>query len=163
MMHIEFIVATLKRDVEMVKMTLADLTDAEMLVRPCAGANHATWQIGHLVMAESRLVNAAVPGAVPPPPEGYPDKFTKESAKNDDPSFFPKKAELMDNLIKAREATIAWTQSLKPADLDKTIPPPTDRFAPTVGMLLHALPLHVGMHLGQFQVLRRKLGRPVLF
>jgi len=163
MTHIEFIVATLKRDVEMVKMTLADLSDAEMLVRPVAGANHATWQVGHLVVAESRLVNAAVPGAVPPPPSGYTDKFNKETASKDDPEFFPKKSELLENLGKAREATIAWAKTLTPADLDKTIPPPTDRFAPTVGQLLHALPLHVGMHLGQFQVLRRKLGRPVLF
>jgi DinB family protein len=163
MTHIEFIVATLKRDVEMVKMTLADLSDAEMLVRPVPGANHAAWQVGHLVVAESRLVSAAVPGAVPPPPQGYPDKFNKETAGKDDPTFFPKKAELLENLTKAREATIAWAQNLKPADLDKPIPPPTDRFAPTVGQLLHMLPLHVGMHLGQFQVLRRKLGRPVLF
>ncbi len=163
MTHIELIVATLKRDVEMVKMTLADLNDAEMLVRSVPGANHATWQVGHLVVAESRLVNAAVPGAVPPPPQGYPDKFNKETACKDDPSFFPKKAELLENLTKAREATIGWAQNLKPADLDKAIPPPTDRFAPTVGQLLHMLPLHVGMHLGQFQVLRRKLGRPVLF
>src|SRR3954467_13225773 len=111
MTHIESIVATLKRDVEMVKMTLADLSDAEMLVRPVAGANHATWQIGHLVVAESRLVNAAVPGAVPPPPDGYADKFNKETAKNDDATFFPKKAELLGNLAKSREATIAWAQS----------------------------------------------------
>jgi hypothetical protein len=163
MTHIESIVAMLKRDVEMVKMTLGDLSDTEMLVRSVPGANHAAWQIGHLVVAESRLVNAAVPGAVPAAPEGYTDKFNKETAKNDDPNFFPKKAELLENLTKARGATIAWAQTLKPVDLEKTIPPPTDRFAPNVGLLLHALPLHVGMHLGQFQVLRRKLGRPVLF
>ena len=162
MTHIECITATLRRDLDMVKMALGDFTDAEMLVRPAPGANHAAWQIGHLVVAESRLLNAAVPGAVPPPPAGYTDKFTKETAKNDDPAFFPGKAELLDALTKGREATITWAQSLKPADLDKTIPPPTDRFAPTVGLLLHMLPLHVGMHLGQFQVARRKLGRPVM-
>jgi hypothetical protein len=163
MTHVEFITTTLKRDLDMVKMTLGDLSDAEMLVRSVPGANHATWQIGHLVVAESRLLNSATPGAVPPPPAGYADKFTKETAKNDDPAFFPRKAELLDALTKSREATIAWAQTLQPADLDKTIPPPTDRFAPSVGQLLHMLPLHVGMHLGQFQVLRRKLGRPVLF
>jgi hypothetical protein len=65
-------------------------------------------------------------------------------------------------MSKGREATIAWVQSLKPADLDKVIPPPTDRFAATLGQLVHLLPLHVAMHLGQFQVIRRKLGKPVL-
>src|SRR5579862_5364877 len=142
MTHIECITATLRRDLDMVKMALGDFSEAEMLVRPAPGANHAAWQIGHLVVAEPRLLNAAVPGAVPPPPAGYTDIFTKETAKNDDPTFFPKKAELLDALTKGREATIAWAQSLKPADLDKTIPPPTDRFAPTVGLLLHMLPLH---------------------
>ena len=40
MTHIESIVAMLKRDVEMVKMTLGDLSDTEMLVRSVPGANH---------------------------------------------------------------------------------------------------------------------------
>jgi hypothetical protein len=36
-------------------------------------------------------------------------------------------------------------------------------FAPTVGHLAYVLPVHVMMHLGQVQVIRRKLGKPVLF
>jgi len=28
---------------------------------------------------------------------------------------------------------------------------------------MNLLPVHVAMHLGQFQVLRRKLGKPILF
>jgi hypothetical protein len=34
---------------------------------------------------------------------------------------------------------------------------------PTVGHVMMPLPVHVGMHLGQIQVLRRKLGKPVIF
>ena len=26
---------------------LSDLTDAEMMKRPCPGCNHITWQVGH--------------------------------------------------------------------------------------------------------------------
>ncbi len=37
------------------------------------------------------------------------------------------------------------------------------RFAPTVGHLLLMLSNHDLMHAGQFSVLRRKLGKPVLF
>jgi len=100
MTQIETIVATLKRDVDFINATLSDFTDAEMLMRPVPGANHATWQIGHLVVAESRLVNAAQAGAVPPPPANYLEKFNKETSKEDNAAFFPNKAELLEALTK---------------------------------------------------------------
>jgi len=36
-------------------------------------------------------------------------------------------------------------------------------FAPTIAHLVHVLPMHVNMHIGQIQVIRRTLGKPVLF
>lgn len=163
MTQTELLADLLNRNLDMLKMTLADFSDADMLVRPTPGANHAAWQVGHLVMAEGHLVNAAKAGTVPPPPPGYAEKFNKKTASVDDPAAFPKKAELLEQLGKARTATIEWVRSLKPADLDAPIPEPMNRFAPTVGHLAAALPSHVTMHVGQFQVIRRKLGKPVLF
>ena len=46
------------KNLEMVKMTLADFSDAEMLVRPVPGANHANWQLGHLVVSEVHIIGA---------------------------------------------------------------------------------------------------------
>jgi hypothetical protein len=37
------------------------------------------------------------------------------------------------------------------------------RFAANVGQLCAMMPSHTMMHLGQFQVIRRKIGKPVLF
>ena len=37
------------------------------------------------------------------------------------------------------------------------------KFAPTLGQLVLMVPLHTGMHVGQIQVIRRKLNKPVLF
>ena len=40
---------------------LADLTDAELLIRPVPGANHIAWQLGHLLVGEhGRLLEDSV-------------------------------------------------------------------------------------------------------
>lgn len=162
MTEVQLLADLLRRDVEMVKGTLGDFTDAEMLTRPVPNANHTAWQLGHLIGAEARMINAVQEGAIPMPPAGFEDKFKKETAGIDDPAYFPKKAELLDALEKGRNATINWVKTLKPADLDRPTPEKLRRFAPNVGQLLAMLPVHVAMHLGQFQVIRRKLGRPVM-
>jgi len=161
--QIENTINLLSRSLETLKMTLADFSDADMLVRPCPGANHAAWQLGHLTNAETGMVNAVQPGALPAAPAGFVEKFKKETASVADPKFFPGKAELVDAFSKARAATIAWAQSLSQADLDRPAPEKFLRFAPTVGLMLLMMPSHVMMHTGQFQVIRRKLGKPTLF
>jgi hypothetical protein len=64
-------------NVEFVKATLGDFSDTEMFIRPVPAANHATWQIGHLVVAESRLINAAQAGAVPMALAHFVEKLKK--------------------------------------------------------------------------------------
>ncbi|MGD0463114.1 MAG: DinB family protein [Tepidisphaeraceae bacterium] len=152
----------LNRNLEMVKATLSDFSDADFYTRPCPGANHPAWQIGHLISSETGMVSAMDPKAAAKLPEGFDKKFTKETAKKDDPAFFGSKAQLMDQFAKTRAATIAWVKTLKPADLDKPAPEPLRSFAPTLGHVLEMLPMHVAMHMGQFQVTRRRLGKPIL-
>ncbi len=143
--------------------TLADFSDADMLARPVPAANHAAWQIGHLIVAETHMVNSVKPGALPELPAGFAEKFTKETAKINDPAAFPKKAELIALFEKTRAATVEWAKSLTPEDMQKPTNERLARFAPTVGHLPFVLPNHVSMHVGQFQVIRRALGKPVLF
>jgi hypothetical protein len=143
--------------------TLSDFSDADMLVRPVPGANHAAWQLGHLIVAESNMVNAAKTGAGAELAAGFAEKFKKTTAGNDDPSFFPKKGELLAQFDKVRQATIAFAKNVTQAELNKPMPEPISGFAPTVEHLLTLMPVHVAMHVGQFQVLRRKLGKPILF
>jgi len=160
---VELLIEGLGGSLNMLKMHLGDFTDAEMLVRPVPGANHAAWQLGHLTVAEGHLVNAFVPGAIATPSAEFAAKFTKETAKLDDPKAFPSKAEILETVERTRAATIAFAKTLTPADLDKPGPEKMARFATTLGRLLAALPSHDMMHTGQIQVIRRKLGRPVLF
>ncbi|HEY1923415.1 MAG TPA: DinB family protein [Tepidisphaeraceae bacterium] len=163
MTTLELAADVLARNHEMLKNTLSDFSDADFHTRPCPGANHAAWQIGHLINAETGMVAAMDPKAVSKLPDGFDKKFSKETCSKDDPAFFGTKAQLMDQFGKTRAATIAWVKTLKPADLEKPGPESLKSFAPTVGHVLQMLPMHVTMHLGQFQVARRKMGKPILF
>jgi DinB superfamily len=153
----------LTRGFGMVKQTLAEFTDAEMLVRPCPGANHAAWQIGHLVTADTSMLKLMKPDIAHELPAGFAEKFNKSTASNDDPAFFPKKADLMNQFEKTRQSLIATVKTLTPADLAKPTPERMTNFAPTIGHLVQMAGGHLMMHLGQFQVIRRKLGKPILF
>ncbi len=81
---------------QMVSMAyLADLSEQEMFHRPCPGANHINWQIGHLVVAEHGMVDKLLPGSMPPLPAEFAERYTKETATVDDPQAFCNKADLL--------------------------------------------------------------------
>ena len=62
------------------KSYLADLSDADLLLRPVPGANHILWQLGHLVQSTRDTFEEAVPGSMPPLPDGYARRYTSETA-----------------------------------------------------------------------------------
>jgi hypothetical protein len=159
----DHVAAALQGNLEMLKATLADFSDADMLVRPVSNANHAAWQVGHVICSETRMIEASRIGCMPALPPGFAERFTKETAKLDDPAAFPKKAELLEVYARQRLGTIAWAKSLSPDNLDTPMPDPLRHFIPTVASLLLLTPTHLAMHLGQIQVIRRKLNKPVLF
>jgi hypothetical protein len=155
--------ASLTSSLHMITQTLADFTDAEMVARPVPSANHAAWQIGHLTCSEVELLGAQ--GAkMPELPPGFAQRFTKETAASNDPAVFGSKTELLNTFTAVRNASIAFAQGLSDADLERPTKHEMVRnFAPTTGALLGMANMHLGMHLGQIQVIRRKLGRPVMF
>ena len=61
-------------------MYLEDLTDADLLVRPCPGCNHINWKIGHLIVSENQMLGMANPEAVKPQPAGFNEKYSREKA-----------------------------------------------------------------------------------
>jgi hypothetical protein len=140
--------------------TLADLTDAEMLHRPAPACNHVNWQLGHLIVAEHQMIAKEFPGALPPLPAGFAEKYTKETSKLDDPKAFATKAELLEVHQKQRAAVLAALDKTTDADLDRKL----EGWAPTVGALfLAGAGAHWMMHVGQWSVIRRQLGRPPMF
>jgi hypothetical protein len=142
---------------------LSDLSDADLLVRPVPTANHIAWQLGHLIDSEGHLLSH-VPGAVYPElPAGWSEQHGKSTAAMDPPKGFATKAEYLSRFNKAREATLAILAKLSDADLDKPTQGNMAQFAPTLGALFLLEANHTLMHAGQFTVVRRKLGKPVLF
>jgi hypothetical protein len=143
-------------------MALGDLSDQDLLVRPVPTANHIAWQLGHVISAEQRMMKTL--GGTPPPlPEGFAEQHKKETAGVDPPKGFSTKAEYLDLFNKTRAAMIETVGKLSEADLDKPTEGPVARIAPNFGALALLAANHPIMHLGQISVVRRKLGKPVLF
>lgn len=92
------------------------------------------------------------------------DKFANKKTNHiDDPKQLATKQQVVDLFIKTHQAAMAFTKTLTDADLDKPAPESFRKFFPTVGDLMSLQATHVMMHLGQIQVARRKLGKPILF
>jgi hypothetical protein len=163
MTPIDLIADVLQRNLDMLNATVSDLSDADLLTRPVPAANHANWQIGHLILAETMMVKSFKPELAAPIPDGFDKKYNKEACTKDDPSFFASKQVLMDQFGKTRAASVKFVRSIAMTDLDKPSPEQMRNFLPTLGHVVFILPNHVAMHLGQIQVLRRKLGKPILF
>jgi hypothetical protein len=148
---------------QMMSMYLSDLSDADLLVRPVPEANHIAWQLGHLIGAEVWMCQQ-LPGAVYPElPAGFADHHQAATSKSEPPQGFATKAQYLDLFNKVRAATLANLAKISDADLDKPTTGRMASFAPTLGDLLVLTANHALMHAGQFTVVRRKLGKPVLF
>ncbi len=144
----------------MIGMTLKDFSDADMMFRPAKTANHAIWQMGHLANSVRGMVTTCDP-SVAFPFEDDP-RFGKSKAAFDDAAYFPGKAELLSRFDQAMDIAAAWVAKLTDADFAKPTPEHMQNFAPTVGSVAILLASHPYMHLGQFQVTRRALGKPHL-
>lgn len=142
---------------------LGDLTDEEMMHRPDPKCNHIKWQIGHLIASEHQMINGCLPGAMPDLPDGFADKYSKESAASDSPDDFHSKEELMGLYEQQRTATLAALEGVSDEDLDKPAPEEMRAYAPTVGSAFLMQDAHWVMHAGQWAVIRRQLGREPLF
>jgi uncharacterized damage-inducible protein DinB len=153
----------LKATQQLVTWFLGDLSDADLLVRPTAGANHIAWQIGHLIVSERNLGNQ-LPGATYLElPAGFTEQHGKDTQTTDPPAGFAGKAAYVELFNRVRQATLDAVGKLTDADLDRPTQGKMAQFAPTLGALILLVSNHALMHGGQFSVVRRKLGKPVLF
>lgn len=142
---------------------LGDLTDEEMMHRPAPGCNHIKWQVGHLIESENNMLNQCLPGSMPDLPDGFAERYSKETAASDDDAEFDRKADLMKVYELQRAATLASLESIDHADLDKEGPEAIRSYCPTYGAAFLMQDAHWMMHAGQWAVIRRQLGRAPLF
>ena len=160
---IELLAKNLADNFEMLKNHLGEFSDAEMFVRPVAGANHAAWQVGHLLFFENMVCSMYAPSAVIKLPDGSDKLYGKEGATVDDAAKFLSKEELLKHLGTVRQALVTWVKGLSDDDLAKAGPDAFKGWVDTIGDLVIAIQMHTTMHIGQIQVIRRKLGKKVMF
>lgn len=159
----QHIAATFEMPGYVVQSYLADLSDAELLVRPAERMNHIAWQLGHLISGEHGHINQVSPGSMPPLPEGFRERHTRENATSDDPNLFLTKAEYLRVMTEQRQGTLAVLARLSDEELAQPAPESIRYFGPTIGTIFAGEAAHWMMHAGQWAVVRRKLGRPPLF
>jgi len=142
---------------------LDDLTDEEMMHRPSPGCNHIKWQVGHLIVSENNMIDQCLPGSMPPLPDGFAKRYTKETSDSDNPDDFDNKATLMLLYEQQRASTLTALESIDVDDLSREGPEPIRSYCPTVGAAFLMQDAHWLMHAGQWAVIRRQLGRDPLF
>ena len=95
MSPIELMSDNITRNSEILKMTLADFSQEDMLTRPVPGANHAAWQLGHLIGGAGRMIGIA-PDLIPQAAGQIGQNCTGKTAHIDDPAFSPDKTQLLE-------------------------------------------------------------------
>jgi DinB superfamily len=138
---------------------LNDMTDSELMHRPHAACNHINWQVGHLVVSENEMMSKIPEAKMPALPAGLAAKYHRDTATSNDPSKFANKSELMATYKAQREATLKFLASVSDSDLDKAT---GIDYAPSLGALFSIQGSHWLMHCGQWVVVRRDLGKPVV-
>jgi hypothetical protein len=141
---------------------LTDLSDSDLFVRPVPGANTIAWQLGHLIVTEQRALTGVFGGTPPPLPEHFATRHGKEGAGDDSSQGLATKAVYLDLYDRTRQATIDALEKLPEADLDKPTEGNIARMAPTVGDAFLLMAQHPLLHVGQYSIVRRKLGKPVV-
>jgi len=144
-------------------MYLADLDDRDLLVRPSPGCNHIAWQLGHLIANEHAMMELLKPGSMPSLPAGFAEKHTTATSRLDSASAFYSKAEYLQHYQAQRQGTIALLKGQSDADLDQPAPEKFQAYCKNRGDLFSLQGSHVLMHVGQWAVVRRNLGRAPLF
>jgi len=146
-----------------VKAFLQDLSDQDLLLRPAPNANHIAWQLGHLISSEHQLVNMICPDAMPALPDGFAEKYTKQTAGVDDPAAFETKQRYLELLDEQRAGALAALEKLSDEELEKPAPEPIQMLGATVGAIFTGLSMHSLMHAGQWTIVRRQKGIGPMF
>jgi len=142
---------------------LQDLADEDLFVRPAPTANHIAWQLGHVIAGDRILVTSQLPEVrFPKVPPRFLEAHSPEGATKNGPDGFLTKCQYLELFDQMRAATMDALDNLTDADLDRPTTGKVAALAPTLGHVFLLISNHTLMHAGQFTVVRRLLGKPVL-
>lgn len=142
-----------------------DMRDAPRTFPTPRGGNHPQWLVGHVTLAESKLIQEFALGEDCP----YSEWLATMGPGTEpvaDAKAYPAYDTLLASFKTMRERTLRALSTMKDADFDRPSHAPEQfkEIFPTVGpCFLHAL-LHCNIHTGQLADARRAAGRkPMLF
>ena len=142
---------------------ISDMKDSALTQPTSRGGNHPLWVLGHIVRAESDLLDCFILGQ----PNRFPEleaEFSMGTTPTADASKYPSMDELLGKFEEMRAASLAHLDTLSEEDLDKPSHAP-EEFGPffaTVGACYAALTVHMTFHAGQVADARRAAGREPL-
>jgi len=164
MQGVDAIRTALQSTQHLVNWFLSDLDDHDLLVRPIDAANNIAWQIGHLTVSETHMGKQMPEATYPELPAGFAEQHANPKGGESAPTTgYATRQTYTDLFNQVRQATLGAVAKLTDADLDRPTQGSMAKFAPTLGALLILVSNHSMMHGGQFSVVRRKLGKPILF
>ena len=142
-----------------------DLADDDLFTMPL-GVTHVAWQLGHLAMAQYRLLLDRVRGERPEDKllisPDFLRAFGKDSRPSSDRTAYPEPAEIRAVLAGVDQRAHAELSELDDARLAQPPLKPHPLFDTQLGSLWWCA-RHEMMHAGQIGLLRRQLGRAPLW
>jgi len=158
----DIIKQTLDTSDTILRRYVGDLDQAQMTARPAPGMNPISWQIGHLLAVEKKIIDGLKSGSSPSLPDGFDEAHGKDAGLSDDVTRYATRDEYLNLFAAQREATKRVLDELTE---DELAAEPANTFGgmcPTKGHLINFLGAHVLMHVGQFVPVRRNSGKPVV-
>lgn len=136
---------------------LRDFPEDQALFAPFAGANHATWILGHITWVDDTVLQLWG-GRATGLPANWPDLFAWKSAPETDAGRYPSFSDMKNHLHERREVLVGWFGTLDDATLRSRLGGELDWFARSIGHLPGSIACHENMHAGQLTVVRKALG-----
>lgn len=141
---------------------IGDMKDAPLQQPTSNGGNHPLWVLGHIVRAESDLLDGFILGK----PNRFPEleNCGMGNQPTTNASDYPSMDELLGKFEEIRTATLAHLDTLSDDDLDKKSNAPEEfgEMFGTVGACFAAMAIHMAFHTGQVADARRAAGRDPL-
>lgn len=141
---------------------VADLTDADLCVRPVEGAHNAAWQLGHLICSEFQMIGGVRPQAERLVSAEFVERHDKSRAFEPVELWAYSKGEYLRLMEVVRSASLSVLRELSEEELSAPGPEFMRSYAPTVSSVFNSIGAHELMHAGQIAVIRRRLDKPVV-
>ena len=158
----EFIKMALENGTGWTMGLMNDMKDSPFTQPTARGGNHPLWVLGHIVRAESDLLDTFILGQ----PNRFPEleQFAMGVEPTTNSEDYPSMDELLAKFETIRSATLQHLSTLSDEDLDQKSHAP-EEFGPpfaTVGACFAAMATHMAFHTGQVADARRAAGRKPL-